>query len=93
MTYDIICQCTLTMQAKLLGNHYNLCMDNFHKVLKELREIKGMTQAQLGKALGYKTHGMIAQWESGKIIPDISNLIVLAKFFDVTIDYLVGLEK
>jgi transcriptional regulator with XRE-family HTH domain len=69
------------------------CMDNFHKVLKELRETKGMSQVQLGKALGYKSHSIIAQWESGKIIPDIANLIVIAKFFDVSIDYLVGLEK
>ncbi len=67
-------------------------MENFHKLLKELRIIKGLTQAQLGKALGYKTHGLIAQWESGRVFPAIENLIAIAKFFNVSVDYLVGLE-
>ena len=69
------------------------CMENFHKILKELREIKGMSQEQLGKALGYKSHSIIAQWESGKIFPAIENLIAIAKYFDVSVDYLVGLEN
>lgn len=70
--------------------HYG--MENFYKVLKELREVKGMSQVQLGKALGYKSHSIIAQWESGKIFPAIENLIAIAKYFDVSVDYLVGLE-
>jgi len=51
-----------------------------------------MSQVQLGKALGYKSHSIIAQWESGKIFPAIENLIAIAKYFDVSVDYLVGLE-
>ena len=68
-------------------------MENFHKVLKDLREEKGLTQEQLGKALGYTSHAIISQWESGRIFPAIENLIILAKFFAVKIDYLVGLKN
>ena len=68
-------------------------MKDFHKILKALRDEKEMSQAQLGEALGYKSHSMIAQWESGKIFPTIESLITLADFFRVSIDYLIGREQ
>jgi len=77
----------------MLYNHYNFIMDNFHKVLKALREERELSQDQLGKALGYKSHSIIAQWESGRMFPAIENLIAIANFFGVSIDYLVGREK
>ena len=67
-------------------------MENFGKVLKELRIERGLSQDQLGKSLGYKIHGIITQWESGKIFPVIENLIAIAKFFGVSIDYLVDYD-
>ena len=85
--------CTHNKASEIVMQALHCGMEKFYKVLKDLRETKGLSQDQLGKALGYKSHSIIAQWESGKIFPSIENLISIAKFFDVTIDYLVGLEK
>ena len=34
----------------------------------------------------------VSRWERGERIPNMDALISLAKFFNVTIDYLCGLE-
>ena len=68
-------------------------MENFGKILKELREDRKMSQAELGKALGYKSHSIIAQWESGRRYPSIENLIPIAKYFNVSLDELVGVGR
>ena len=58
--------------------------------LKELREEKGLTQSELAKALNY-TQTTIARWEAGNRSPNLDCLTALAKFFDCTTDYLLGL--
>jgi len=68
-------------------------MHKLPQILKELREEKGLTQTQLANHLGYKSPVTVNQWETGKRTPELDNLIAIAKFFDVTIDYLVGVEK
>ena len=50
-----------------------------------------MGQEELAKELGL-SHGTISLWENELREPKMSNLILLAQYFDVTIDYLVGLE-
>ena len=47
---------------------------------------------ELAKALGV-SKGIISLWENGLREPSMTNLIALAKFFEVSIDYLVGLEN
>ena len=66
-------------------------MTEFPKRLKALRKEKKLTQAQLGEALGLQ-QATIAKWEAGERTPFIEYFIEQAKFFNVTIDYLVGLE-
>ena len=68
-------------------------MHNLPQVLRELREEKGLSQSELTGALGYKSAVTIAKWELGNRTPELENIIALAKFFDVTLDYLVGIEK
>ena len=68
-------------------------MDNvFGKNLKQLRELTKVGQVQLAKELGV-SKGIISMWENGLREPTMSSLISLAKYFGVSIDYLVGLEK
>ena len=68
-------------------------MENiFCERLKELRIEKGVGQIELSKAIDV-SKGIISLWENGLREPKLSNLIALAKFFDVSIDYLVGLEN
>ena len=63
----------------------------FPERLKELRAEKNLGQEALAQVLGL-SHGIISLWENGLREPKMSNLILLAKYFGVTIDYLVGLE-
>ena len=65
-------------------------MENkFKDILKELRLEKGMGQVQLAKELGV-SKGVISLWENGLREPTMSSLIVIADYFGVTIDFLVG---
>ena len=64
----------------------------FKENLKTLRIERGIGQIELAKALGV-SKGIISLWENGLREPSMSSLIALSKFFDVSIDYLVGLEK
>ena len=59
--------------------------------LKELRTSKGLTQKELGIAIG-ATYSAVSYWEKGINEPKISHLISLCRFFDVSADYLLGLE-
>ena len=63
----------------------------FQNRLKELRLEKGISQKDLGIAIG-ATYSAISYWETGTNEPKISHLIALANFFGVTADYLLGLE-
>jgi len=59
--------------------------------LKELREEKGLTQAQLGKEIGVVQRA-ISHYEKGYREPDYKTLKKLCNFFEVTSDYLLGFE-
>ena len=65
--------------------------NKFGEKLKELRCEKNVGQVELSKTINV-SKGIISLWENGLREPKLSNLIALAKFFDVSIDYLVGLE-
>ena len=68
-------------------------MDNiFCERLKELRIEKGVGQVELAMAINV-SKGIISLWENDLREPKLSNLIALAKFFEVSIDYLVGLDN
>jgi len=59
--------------------------------LKDLREEKGFSQAQLGKELGL-SQTTISQYERKTREPDIATIKKMCAFFNVTSDYLLGLE-
>ncbi len=62
----------------------------FGQRLKEVRYDKKITQIALAEKLNVDK-STIAKYETDKIEPSISMLIELAKFFDVSTDYLLGL--
>ena len=66
-------------------------MYKFCERLKELRLEKGLSQAELSSNTGL-SQSAIAFWENGKRVPNAQVIITLAKYFDVTTDYLLGLE-
>ena len=62
----------------------------FGKRLKELRLEKNLSQKDLSKNINVGK-SIISAWETGLSDPTLTNLISMAKFFDVSIDYLAGL--
>lgn len=68
-----------------------MSMRKFCERLKELRTDKGLSTKKLGELTGFG-NSTISRWETG--VNDITsdNLIILAKFFGVTVDFLLGLE-
>ncbi len=63
----------------------------FKDRIKELRLQKGYSQMQLAQLTGI-SQSAIAKWELGKTEPTASAIITLARFFDESSDYLLGLE-
>ena len=57
--------------------------------LKELMKESGVTQYALAKAIGMRQSN-VSEWLSQKKEPSIKSLWLLADFFDVDIDFLIG---
>lgn len=58
------------------------------KLLKKLREEKGLTQSELGKKLGISP-STVGMYEQGRRVPDVPILKKMSAFFNVSIDYLL----
>lgn len=65
--------------------------NSFAENLKEMRLEKGVGQVELAEKIGV-SKGIISLWENGKREPTLSSLIALAKYFEVSLDTLVGLN-
>ena len=67
-------------------------MKIFAERLKELRQENELSQRQLAEKLGL-SHSVVAHWENEIRVPSAEAIILLAKFFDVSADYLLGLKN
>ena len=59
--------------------------------IRILREAHQMTQTELAKKLGVTRSGVNA-WEMGVSVPSTQYVVELALLFDVSADYLLGIE-
>ena len=59
--------------------------------IKELRKEFGLSQVELAMRMEV-TKQTISNWENGNIQPSIDMLVGLANVFNVTTDYLLGLD-
>ncbi len=66
-------------------------MSGFSTILKELRTERSLSQKDLAEKLNY-TQSNISEWEKGTVEPKAAALIALSAYFDVSIEYLLGLE-
>lgn len=67
-------------------------MKIFCERFKELRIENGLSMMQLAKELNV-SDAAISRWENEQHIPNIEYLYQIAKFFNVSADYLIGLEN
>lgn len=65
--------------------------NSFGKILKLLRCDKDISQRKLSEEFGV-TNQTISLWETGQREPDFDTLVKIAKYFNVTTDYLLGIE-
>ena len=60
--------------------------------IRQLRRNFNLSQVDLAAKLGV-TKQCVSNWENDNILPSIDMLIKLAKFFNVSTDYLLGLSS
>ncbi len=60
--------------------------------LKNLRESSGLTQSDIARSFGI-SRSSVNSWEMGLSVPSTQYIVELAKKFEVSTDYLLGLEE
>ncbi|MCL2508994.1 MAG: helix-turn-helix domain-containing protein [Oscillospiraceae bacterium] len=59
--------------------------------IRLLRERIGLTQSDLARSMGL-TRSSVNAWEMGLSVPSTQYIVELAKIFNVSADYLLGIE-
>ncbi|MBP5242520.1 MAG: helix-turn-helix transcriptional regulator [Clostridia bacterium] len=67
-------------------------MEMFAERLKELRTERGLKQRDLAAAL-QTTDDSVYSWEKGRSQPSIEMILKICIYFEVSADYLLGLEN
>lgn len=67
-------------------------MEIFQMRLLKLRKENHLTQPQVAEGVGI-TLRTYQRYEAGEREPGLSTLVALAKFYQVSLDYLAGLEE
>ena len=69
-----------------------LCLDvhNTANNIKSLREKAGLSVKDLQDVFGFNTPQAIYKWQSGRALPTIDNLVVLASVLNVPMDSIVA---
>lgn len=60
--------------------------------VKKLKEQKGLSQAELARLLGI-TRSSVNAWEMGISVPSTQYIVDLAGVFDISTDYLLGVDS
>lgn len=63
--------------------------ESFPSKLKKARQNTGFTQREVSKEVRIP-YSTIANWEIGRTQPDIESLGILADFYGVSVDWLIG---
>lgn len=64
----------------------------FAERLTELRKKKGLSQEQLAELLGVSRQA-VSKWERAEATPDLDNLILLSRLYEISLDELVKEES
>ena len=63
---------------------------NHYQRLKDMREDHDLTQSDIAKLLS-TTRQQVSKWETGAQMMGVDKYIILAKHYNVSLDYLLGL--
>ncbi|MBO5354440.1 MAG: helix-turn-helix transcriptional regulator [Clostridia bacterium] len=63
---------------------------NVYQRLRDLREDADKSQAEIAKMIG-TSQSYYAQYENGKRAIPFERVVILAKYYNVSLDYLAGL--
>lgn len=71
-------------------------LDDFGKRLRSLREERDLSLDMVVYDIDQKytielTKGHLSRWENGKNLPSVRYAAYLAKYYNVSLDYLIGL--
>lgn len=64
-------------------------MPKYFSRLKDLREDHDLTQAQVAEVIG-TSQQHYGKYETGKIVIPFDRVVALAKFYNVSLDYIAG---
>lgn len=65
----------------------------YYQRLRDLREDKDMNQSQIAEILGLTNQQAYQRYESGRVELPMRYFIKLAKFYNVSLDYIAGLTN
>jgi len=60
-----------------------------YEIYERLREARGLSDYAVAAQTGI-ARSILSEWKAGRHKPGIKNLLILANFFGVTVDYLIG---
>ncbi len=63
----------------------------FGKNLNAIRTERKISQRKLGEDIGFSNQ-TVSTWENGLREPDFDTVVKIAKYFDVSTDFLFGLD-
>lgn len=63
--------------------------ESLHIRLKHFRNLKGLSQTEVAEKLSLSRQA-ISNWEANKSYPDLDNIVLLSKLYEVSIDELLG---
>lgn len=67
-------------------------MKQYYQILKELREDNDKNQEEIARVIG-TSQSYYAQYENGKRQIPFDRIITLAKYYNVSIDYIAGISN
>ena len=67
-------------------------MNSVGNRITELRKQNNHTQTYIAENILKMNRSNYGKYEKGKLEPNIHMIVMLARFYDVTTDYLLGLE-
>ena len=73
-------------------DYYSIDVDETGKNLKRLCKMKGVTAKDLMELLNLTTPTAVYKWYSGKNLPSMDNMIVIARFLDVGVEDIVVIK-